>query len=42
MAESWCGDRIAAHGVTVEYVDFAITRGFGGSFRCTTQPLWRE
>ncbi|PTR37160.1 N-dimethylarginine dimethylaminohydrolase [Rhodococcus sp. OK611] len=36
------GDRIAAHGVTVEYVDFAITRGFGGSFRCTTQPLRRE
>ncbi|MFE3293085.1 dimethylarginine dimethylaminohydrolase family protein [Rhodococcus sp. NPDC059234] len=36
------GDRIADHGVTVEYVDFAISRTFGGSFRCTTQPLWRE
>ncbi len=36
------GDRVAAHGVTVEYVDFAITRSFGGSFRCTTQSLWRE
>ncbi|MCV7236874.1 amidinotransferase [Mycolicibacterium celeriflavum] len=36
------GDRIAEHGVTVEYVDFAISRGLGGSFRCTTQPLRRE
>jgi N-dimethylarginine dimethylaminohydrolase len=36
------GDRIARHGVTVEYVDFSISRSFGGSFRCSTQPLWRE
>ncbi|WP_231496637.1 dimethylarginine dimethylaminohydrolase family protein [Rhodococcus sp. UNC363MFTsu5.1] len=36
------GDRIAEHGVTVEYVDFAVTRSFGGAFRCTTQPLRRE
>jgi glycine amidinotransferase len=36
------GDRIAEHGVTVEYVDFATTRSFGGAFRCTTQVLRRE
>lgn len=35
------GDAIARHGVTVEYIDFSISRGFGGSFRCTTQPLLR-
>jgi glycine amidinotransferase len=36
------GDQIEKHGVKVEYVDFPISRGFGGSFRCSTQPLWRE
>jgi N-dimethylarginine dimethylaminohydrolase len=36
------GDAVAKHGITVEYVDFAISRAFGGSFRCSTQPLWRE
>lgn len=36
------GDQIARHGITVEYVDFAISRSFGGAFRCSTQPLWRE
>lgn len=36
------GEQIAKRGVTVEYVDFAISRGFGGAFRCSTQPLWRE
>lgn len=36
------GDAIAGHGVHVEYVDFAISRGFGGAFRCSTQALWRE
>jgi glycine amidinotransferase len=35
------GDRLADHGMTVEYVDFTVTRGFGGSFRCSTQPLLR-
>ena len=35
------GDQIEQHGVTVEYVDFKITRSFGGSFRCSTQPLLR-
>lgn len=36
------GDQIAAHGVHIEYVDFQISRAFGGAFRCSTQPLWRE
>ncbi|MBC9796264.1 dimethylarginine dimethylaminohydrolase family protein [Sinomicrobium weinanense] len=36
------GDRIANHGVHVEYVDFRITRSFGGAFRCSTQPLLRK
>lgn len=35
------GDQIAQHGVTVEYVNFKISRSFGGSFRCSTQPLLR-
>lgn len=29
-------------GVKPEFVDFKITRSFGGSFRCSTQPLVRE
>ncbi len=36
------GERIARHGVQVEYVDFSISRAFGGSFRCSTQALHRE
>lgn len=36
------GDQIGRHGVDVEYVDFSISRGFGGSFRCSTQPLLRR
>jgi glycine amidinotransferase len=36
------GDEVAKHGIQVEYVDFRISRGFGGAFRCSTQPLWRE
>jgi len=36
------GEQIAKRGITVEYVDFAISRSFGGAFRCSTQPLWRE
>ncbi|MGN0020165.1 MAG: dimethylarginine dimethylaminohydrolase family protein [Sphingobacterium hotanense] len=35
------GDQIEQQGVKVEYVDFRITRSFGGSFRCSTQPLLR-
>lgn len=40
-AFSRIGDRLERHGVRVEYVDFAISRSFGGSFRCSTQPLTR-
>jgi glycine amidinotransferase len=36
------GDEVAKHGIQVEYLDFQISRSFGGSFRCSTQPLWRE
>ncbi|WP_423735799.1 dimethylarginine dimethylaminohydrolase family protein [Chitinophaga caseinilytica] len=36
------GEQVAAHGVTVEYIDFRISRSFGGSFRCSTQPLLRR
>jgi glycine amidinotransferase len=35
------GEQIERRGVHVEYVDFAISRSFGGAFRCSTQPLWR-
>jgi len=35
------GSEIARHGVRVEYLDLSVSRGFGGAFRCTTQPLWR-
>ena len=36
------GEAVARHGVTVEYVEFSISRAFGGAFRCSTQALWRE
>lgn len=36
------GAEIARHGVEVIEVDFAISRSFGGGFRCSTQPLHRE
>jgi glycine amidinotransferase len=36
------GDAVGRHGVTVEYVEFSVSRAFGGAFRCSTQPLWRE
>jgi glycine amidinotransferase len=35
------GEQIARHGITVEYLGYDVSRGFGGSFRCSTQPLWR-
>lgn len=35
------GSLIEQEGVKVEYVDFSISRSFGGSFRCSTQPLLR-
>lgn len=40
-AFSRIADQLEHRGVHVEYVDFAITRSFGGSFRCSTQPLTR-
>lgn len=36
------GDQIEQYGIKVEYVDFSISRSFGGSFRCSTQPLLRH
>jgi glycine amidinotransferase len=36
------GDAVGKYGVTVEYVEFSISRAFGGAFRCSTQALWRE
>ncbi|WP_431811089.1 dimethylarginine dimethylaminohydrolase family protein [Lysinibacillus sp. FW12] len=38
---TWIGEQLEQKGITVEYVDFKISRSFGGSFRCSTQPLLR-
>ena len=35
-------EAVARHGIAVETVDFAISRAFGGAFRCSTQALLRE
>ncbi len=35
------GKQIEQEGVQVEYIDFAISRSFGGAFRCSTQALLR-
>ncbi|MFI1912978.1 dimethylarginine dimethylaminohydrolase family protein [Nocardia sp. NPDC020380] len=35
------GAALEARGITVEYIDFSISRLFGGAFRCSTQPLLR-
>ncbi|MFE3447105.1 dimethylarginine dimethylaminohydrolase family protein [Nocardia sp. NPDC059180] len=35
------GHQLQARGITVEYVDFSVSRMFGGAFRCSTQPLGR-
>ncbi len=35
------GEELERRGIQVEYVDFAVSRAFGGAFRCSTQPLWR-
>jgi glycine amidinotransferase len=35
------GNEIAQRGITVEYVDFTISRSLGGAFRCSTQALLR-
>jgi len=39
---TYIGDKLSAVGIQVEYVDFQISRSFGGSFRCSTQPLLRN
>ncbi|MDO4483696.1 MAG: arginine deiminase family protein [Clostridia bacterium] len=36
------GVELEKRGIKVEYIDFHNSRGFGGSFRCSTQPLLRE
>ncbi|WP_151737550.1 dimethylarginine dimethylaminohydrolase family protein [Paenibacillus tengchongensis] len=36
------GEQLERRGIKVEAVDYAITRSFGGSFRCSTQPLNRS
>ncbi|GLC86908.1 dimethylarginine dimethylaminohydrolase family protein [Lysinibacillus piscis] len=36
------GTELEKRGITVEYIDFKISRSFGGSFRCSTQPLLRR
>ncbi|WP_223250983.1 dimethylarginine dimethylaminohydrolase family protein [Bacillus safensis] len=36
------GKELEKRDIKVEYVDFKITRSFGGAFRCTTQPLLRK
>lgn len=35
------GEELEKRGITVEYVDYKISRSFGGAFRCSTQPLLR-
>ncbi|GAB2568167.1 dimethylarginine dimethylaminohydrolase family protein [Nocardia heshunensis] len=35
------GTALQARGITVEYLDFSVSRLFGGAFRCSTQPLLR-
>lgn len=36
------GEELEKRGMTVEYVDYKISRSFGGAFRCSTQPLFRS
>jgi len=36
------GERLQRLGIDVEYVDYQISRSFGGAFRCSTQPLLRR
>lgn len=35
------GEQIEKENLKVEYIDFSVSRSFGGSFRCSTQPLLR-
>lgn len=37
----YIGRQLIDKGITVEYIDFEISRSLGGSFRCSTQPLLR-
>ncbi|HBV68821.1 MAG TPA: amidinotransferase [Clostridiales bacterium] len=37
----YIADQLSSKGITVEPIDFEISRSFGGSFRCSTQPLVR-
>ncbi|MBO0462092.1 MULTISPECIES: dimethylarginine dimethylaminohydrolase family protein [Enterococcus] len=39
---TFIGEELEKRGITVEYVDYKLTRIFGGSFRCSTQPLLRN
>lgn len=36
------GKELENRGITVEYIDYKISRSMGGAFRCSTQPLLRE
>ncbi|SHO58755.1 dimethylarginine dimethylaminohydrolase family protein [Vibrio quintilis] len=36
------GNALAGFGTHVETIDFTVSRSFGGSFRCSTQPLLRS
>jgi hypothetical protein len=42
LPDAETGSKEQLNDVTVEYVDFSISRSFGGAFRCSTQTLWRE
>ncbi len=37
----YIAEQLKAKGITVELIDFKISRSLGGSFRCSTQPLVR-
>lgn len=39
--QSIIGEQLTKKGIMVEYIDYSVSRSFGGSFRCTTQPLLR-
>lgn len=38
----YIGEALEARGIRLEYLDFKISRSLGGSFRCSTQPLFRK
>lgn len=38
----YIAEQLKDNGITVELIDFKISRSLGGSFRCSTQPLVRE